>query len=100
MNRRVTNIALLLLLAVLSLTGAYGIVWPVPGWLYDAHRLASFVLIGLLPWKFGIAWRSLARGVGPGGDRNVVLVLSLFLAAATVVVLALGVIWAANVLPG
>jgi len=98
-NLRVTNSTLLALLGFLTLSGAYSIVWPTPAWLYDAHRYAGFGLIALLPWKAGIAWRSLRRGVGPKSDRNIMLGVSLLMATAQLTVLSLAVIWAGNFWP-
>ena len=91
---RFTNTLLLALVAVLTLTGLYGLVWPFPGWLFDVHRVAGWSLIALIPWKAVISLRSLRRGLQPRFDRGVVVVVSLLLAAATVFVLALGVMWA------
>jgi DMSO/TMAO reductase YedYZ molybdopterin-dependent catalytic subunit len=96
---RFTNTAILALLVVLTLTGIYGIVWTLAGWPYEVHRIAAWALIALIPWKVGISWRSLKRGLQPRFDRSVLIVISVLLAAATLSVLGLGLVWAWNVGP-
>ena len=91
---RFTNTLLLALVGLLTLTGVYGLVWPFPGWMYDVHRWAGWSLIALIPWKTLISFRSLKRGLQPRFDRSVMIVVSMALAAGTLFVLVLGVMWA------
>ncbi len=91
---RFTNIALLGLLVVLTLTGLWGLAFTLHGWLFDVHRAAGWAVLALAPWKALISWRSLRRGFGPRLDRNLVVVVSLLLAALTLIVLAFGLMWA------
>lgn len=96
---RFTNITLLALLAILTLSGVYGLMWPWPEWLFTAHRIAAWSVIALSPWKVLIAWRSLRRGVDWRFNRSVVVVVSLLLAVATLLVLGLGLMWAWHIGP-
>jgi hypothetical protein len=93
---RFTNTLLLSLFCLLGLTGLSGLVWPFPPILFSIHRAAAWALILLIPWKSLIAWRSLCRGLDRRFDRNVMIVISLVLAAATLTVLVLGLMWAWN----
>jgi DMSO/TMAO reductase YedYZ molybdopterin-dependent catalytic subunit len=90
---RFTNTALLALLAALTITGLYGLLWPWPGWMFDTHRVAAWAVVALLPWKALIAWRSLRRGLDRRFKRSVVVVVSLGLAALALLVLSLGFAW-------
>jgi len=99
MSVRFTNTLLLALVALLTLTGLYGLVWPFPGWMFEVHRAAGWALIALIPWKMVISLRSLGRGLQPRFDRSVVVAVSILLAAATLFVLALGVMWAWRIGP-
>lgn len=67
--------------------------WLDHGWIVDAHRIAAWALLALVPFKIGIAWRSLKRGPGRRADRNVVMLVSLVLAALAITVLALALLW-------
>lgn len=96
---RFVNTAILVLLTILTLTGLYGLVWTLVGWVFEVHRMAAWALVALIPWKIGISWRSLKRGLQPRFDRSVLIVISVLLAAATLSVLALGLVWAWNVGP-
>jgi hypothetical protein len=89
---RFTNIALLVLVIVLTLSGLYSLFWTVNGWIYTVHRAAGWGLIALAPWKFAISTRSLRRGLKPSVDRGLVVVVSLLLAALTLAVLALALL--------
>jgi DMSO/TMAO reductase YedYZ molybdopterin-dependent catalytic subunit len=91
---RFTNTALLTLVGLLTLTGVYGLVWPLPQWMFETHRAAGWALIALVPWKAAISLRSLRRGMDRRFDRSVVVIVSLILAAATLLVLGLGLMWA------
>lgn len=90
---RFTNATLLVVVAALTVTGLYGLVWPWPSWMYEVHRIASWALIALIPWKGIIAFRSLKRGLDRRFRRSVVVVVSLLLAAMTLLVLVLGLLW-------
>ena len=90
---RFTNSALLVLLASLTFTGLYGLLWPWPAWMFETHRIAAWALVALIPWKGLIAWRSLRRGVDRRFKRSVVVAVSLLLAAMALLVLALGFAW-------
>ncbi|MCI0397279.1 MAG: molybdopterin-dependent oxidoreductase [Chloroflexi bacterium] len=96
---RFTNATLLALLAVLTLTGLYGLMWPWPAWMFETHRAAAWALVALSPWKALISFRSLRRGVDRRFNRSVVVILSLVLAAMTVLVLGLGLAWTWRVGP-
>jgi hypothetical protein len=96
---RFVNTTLLALLAILTLTGLYGLMWPFPGWMFDAHRAAGWALIALGPWKALIALRSLRRGLDRRFNRSVVVAVSLALAAAASLVLGLGLMWAWRIGP-
>lgn len=93
---RFINTLILVLFCVLGLTGLYGLVWPFPPFLYELHRVAGWALILLIPWKTIISIRSLRRGLDQRFDRNVMVVISLVLAAAALTVLVLGLKWAWN----
>ena len=93
---RFINTLILSLFCLLGLTGLYGLVWPFPSFLYEIHRAAGWALILLIPWKSMISLRSLRRGLDPRFDRNVMIVVSLILSAATLIVLVLGLMWAWN----
>ncbi len=97
---RFTNTAILFLLAILTGTGLYGLVWPMTGWIFEAHRAAGWSLVALLPWKTAISARSLARGLDRRLDRSLVVALSLVLAAAALIVIALGLWWTWRLGPG
>mgnify|MGYP001615515045 FL=1 len=90
---RFTNMTLLALLATLTLTGLYGLMWPWPAWMFETHRIAAWALIALSPWKALIALRSLRRGLDWRFNRSVVVAVSLVLATVTLLVLGLGLIW-------
>ena len=96
---RFTNALILALVCVLTLTGLYGLMWPLPAWLFEVHRTAGWALIALVPWKAGISWRSLRRGVDGRFDRNVMIGVSLVLASVALTVLILGLMWALHLGP-
>ncbi len=99
MHLRFTNTAILILVIVLSLTGGYGIIWTLNGWVMELHRIAGWSLIALIPWKAAISWRSLKRGLGRRPDRNIVVGISIVLAIATLAALAFSVMWAWRIGP-
>ncbi|MGH2582755.1 MAG: molybdopterin-dependent oxidoreductase [Anaerolineales bacterium] len=91
---RFVNTSMLVLITLLTVTGVYGIVWVFPGWMYELHRAFGWALIALIPWKAAISLRSLGRGLKVNVDRGVIPVISVALSAATLLVFALGVMWA------
>src|SRR5688572_24154679 len=93
---RFINILILSLFCLLGLTGLYGLVWPFPSILFEIHRAAAWAFIVLIPWKIIISLRSLRRGLDRRFDRNIMIVVSLVLSAATLIVLVLGLKWAWN----
>ena len=90
---RFANILILASITLLTLTGVYGLFWTLQGWAFDLHRWAGWLLIAAIPWKTAISLRSLRRGFGAGFDRGVLILISLLLAALTLLVLALGITW-------
>jgi len=95
-NLRFINTLILSLLLVLTLTGIYGLFFPFPSFLFELHRIAAWTLILLIPWKVIISMRSLGRGVDRRLDRNVMIVVSVVAAIATVTVIIFGLIWKWN----
>src|SRR5262245_7636452 len=100
MTLRFVNTTILILIILLTITGVYGLVWTLNGWLFEVHRAAGWALIALIPWKVAISWRSLKRGLGSSFDRSVVVVVSVALATITFIVLGLGLAWAWRIEPG
>jgi hypothetical protein len=90
---RFTNGTLLAVITLLTFTGLYGLVWPMPGWMFDIHRIAAWAVVGLLPWKGLIIVRSLKRGLDKRFIRSVVVVISLVLAIWTLLVFGLALFW-------
>jgi Oxidoreductase molybdopterin binding domain len=90
---RFTNISILVLLGILTLSGVYGLLWQLPEWLYEVHRIAAWALVALIPWKAAIALQSLRRGLDWRFDRSLMLGISLTLAAMALTVLTLGFLW-------
>jgi len=88
-----TNAVILVAIALLTLTGVYGLFWTLDGWVFNAHRASGWFLIAAIPWKTAISLRSLRRGMQPNLDRGVVVVVSLLLAALTALVIVLGLAW-------
>jgi len=93
---RFINTLILSLLLVLTLTGVYGLFFPFPSFLFELHRIAAWTLILLIPWKVIISMRSLGRGVDRRLDRNVMIVVSVVAAIATVIIIIFGLIWKWN----
>lgn len=89
---RFINLYLLATLLALVFSGLYGLFWSLNGWLWELHRVSGWLLVAGIPWKVGVSWRSLRRGLRPNFDRVVVLI-SLLLALVTVLVLLLGAAW-------
>jgi hypothetical protein len=96
---RFTNSLILAVIAVLALTGSYGLMWPWPAWMFEVHRGAAWALIALIPWKSLITYKSLKRGLDRRFDRSVTVVLSVLMACLALLVLAFGVMWAWRVGP-
>jgi hypothetical protein len=88
-----TNTVILVSVVLLTLTGVYGLFWTQDGWVFDLHRAFGWVLVAAIPWKTAISLRSLRRGLEPGFDRGVVVVVSLLLAGLSVLVIGLGLAW-------
>ena len=91
---RFINTLILTLVVLLTLTGLYGLMWPLPGWMFEVHRTAGWAVIALIPWKAVISLRSLRRGLDWRFDRSVVVGVSVLLAALTLLVLTFGLMWA------
>jgi hypothetical protein len=96
-NLRFINTLILSLLLVLALTGIYGLFFPFPSLLFDFHRIAAWALIFLIPWKTIISVRSLRRGLDRRFDRNIMILVSIVIAVATFLILALGLVWKWNI---
>src|SRR5260221_9793653 len=90
---RFTNTALLALVVVLTFTGLWGLAFTLQGWVFEAHRIAGWAVIALIPWKTIISIRSLRRGLDFRFDRSWMIGISLLLAALTLGVLGLGLGW-------
>ena len=96
-NLRFINTLILGLLLVLTLTGVYGLFFPFPTLLFEVHRIAAWALIFLVPWKAIISLRSLQRGLDRRFDRNIMILVSLVIAVATLLILAFGLMWKWNI---
>jgi len=96
---RFVNTSILGLVILLTVTGLYGLVWIFPGWMYELHRFSGWALIALVPWKLLISARSLGRGFHFNFLRGLIPVISLALSGATLLVVALGLMWAWRVGP-
>ena len=96
---RFVNSLILTLVTLLTLTGLYGLMWPLPHLMFEVHRGAGWALIALIPWKGIISLRSLRRGLDRRFDRSVVVGVSVLLAALTLLVLTFGLTWAWRVGP-
>lgn len=99
MTVRFVNTAILLFTILVTLTGVYGIVWVLDGWMYDAHRIFAWALLALIPWKTSISIRSLRRGIKFNINRGVVPIVSLLLTGMIFFVFALGLMWAWRIGP-
>lgn len=96
---RFTNGALLVLVLILTLSGLFGLVWTTSEVIFTLHRISGWGLLALLPWKAAIVYRSLHRKVR-GTRQPGWTILSLVLAALTLTVLALGLLWKGRFGPG
>jgi hypothetical protein len=90
---RFTNTLILASILALTLTGLYGLMWPMPAWMFETHRICSWALVALIPWKTLIALRSLRRGFDRRLDRSVIVGVSILLATLVLAVLTFGVMW-------
>ena len=95
-NLRFINTLILSLLLLLTMTGVYGLFFPFPSLLFDLHRIAGWGLILLIPWKTIISLRSLRRGLDRRLDRNIMILVSVLIAIATLLILAFGLMWKWN----
>lgn len=91
---RFVNTLILLTIIALTLSGLYGLMWLMPAWMFEAHRIFGWALLGLAPFKGLIALRSLRRGFDRRFDRSVVIGISTLLATLALAVLAFGISWA------
>lgn len=100
MPTKLVNVSLLALTLTLTVSGLLMLVFSVgAGWLFDVHRAAGVGLVALLPWKVGIAWRSIRRRWRTGSGRGVVLGVSLPLAALLLLSVSLVLVWTLNLTP-
>ena len=99
MTVRFVNTAILIFTLLVTLTGVYGIVWVLDGWMYDAHRILAWSLFALIPWKTIISLRSLRRGLKLNINRGVIPIVSLLLTGMILFVFALGLMWAWRIGP-
>jgi hypothetical protein len=97
---RVTNASILVSVIALTLTGLYGLMWPMPAWMFDLHRITAWALTALTPWKLLITWGSLKRGLDRRFKRSVVVLASLLLVVFLVTVMFMGMYWTWNLGPG
>lgn len=94
MMTRFVNAILLIFTLLVTLTGLYGIVWVMEGWVYEAHRIFAWGLVALLPWKTAISLRSLKRGLQFNFRRGLMIFFSTLLTGLLLFVFVLGLMWA------
>lgn len=99
MTVRLVNSAILAIILLLLLSGGYGIIWRLDGWLYDLHRIAAWALIVTIPWKIAISSRSLKRGLQLNFDRGLIPAISLLLSGIALFVILSGLMWAWRIGP-
>ena len=99
MTLRLVNSSILAIVLLLLLSGGYGIIWRLEGWLYELHRIAAWALIALIPWKYVISRRSLKRGIKFNFDRGFISVISLLLSGIAIFVIVSGLMWAWRIGP-
>ena len=90
---RFVNTALLVLFALLGISGVvmlYGTWLP---WLFDLHRMAGFSLIILLPWKAITIYRSILRGMDKTFDRSWVIFASWGMVHFVLIIIIVALIW-------
>jgi hypothetical protein len=90
---RFTNSAILASLVVLTLTGLYGLVSSLSGWVFELHRFTGWALIALVPWKAVISVRSLRRGIDGSLGRSLGVMASILLTGLIVLVGGMGLGW-------
>jgi DMSO/TMAO reductase YedYZ molybdopterin-dependent catalytic subunit len=93
MRIRFVNGVLLALLVALTLTGLGMLYVDGPAWVYDAHRVAGWALVAVLPWKSTMVCQALMRRLSPGSAGRTGLLASLPLAVLLLVVVVLGLMW-------
>jgi hypothetical protein len=87
---RFINSIILGAVVVLTLSGVYGLFLTFPGWMFEVHRLAGWLLIVLLPWKVLISLHSLRRRRFDGG---IMVIVALLAASLILLILILGLAW-------
>ena len=97
---RLTNTSILISVIALTLTGLFGLMWPMPAWMFDVHRITAWALLALTPWKLLITWGSLKRGLDRRFKRSIVIFASLLLAVFLITVMFMGMYWTWNLGPG
>lgn len=97
MLARLTSISLLVLTTALMATGTAILIAPLPRIVMDAHRVSGWMLVAILPFKAVVVARSIGRGIRASLSANVILALSIILAAITSLVIALAMLWLAGV---
>lgn len=93
MTSRFVNLALLVLVVALTITGAAALVWSETSWLFELHRIAGWALLALVPFKVAIGLRSYRRGAGPPIGRTAAVTVSTFAAGVTILVASLALAW-------
>lgn len=100
MTAKFVNVSLFVLLIVLTVTGLLTLIFSAgANPLFALHRWAGVALVAVLPWKIGIAWRSLRRRVGQGPGRALAVGVSLPLAGLLILTLSLVLAWTLNWVP-
>ncbi|MGF1504196.1 MAG: molybdopterin-dependent oxidoreductase [Anaerolineae bacterium] len=91
---RFVNTSILVLILVSLFTGVYVIFYNAHLWLMEIHRISSWGLIALIPWKAVIVLASLRRGWDWSRfDRGAGMVFSLVLAWLAVTATGLALMW-------
>jgi DMSO/TMAO reductase YedYZ molybdopterin-dependent catalytic subunit len=90
---RFTSTSILIILGLLTITGLFGLMWPMPEWMFEVHRGASWALVALLPAKALISLASLRRGFDRRFNRSVVIGVSLILTTMLLAVIVFGLLW-------
>lgn len=90
---RLTSTALLVVALVLGVTGTAALIAQLPPIVMDIHRLAGWMLLGLIPFKALVIGRSIRRGIRRSAAQNVVVAISISLTGVTLLVLILPMLW-------
>jgi len=93
------NQSILILLIFITLTGLYGIVWVMDGWIYEVHRILSWTLLALFPWKIIIAYKSIQRRTNQNIQRKLSIAVSLGSSLLLAAVFGFAWMWAWRVGP-